>query len=137
MFTSIIERSGRATARHPFLYRSRYRPRPAIEKHCTPRSTINNAFRFFTPRCPRTSGPTRGNTLSLDLSVEGFSSAPCVTRSLRNRITYRCTAHSPELSRPNRPPASSVACPSLEADELQSRDRTVLSTCCGQSTGAG
>jgi len=41
----------------------------AIEKHCTPRSAINNAFRFFTLKCPRTSGPTWGNTLSLRLFV--------------------------------------------------------------------
>jgi len=68
-------------------------------------------------------------------SYVGLSSS--LLRLCDFNITYWCTAHSPELPRPNRPSTSPVACPTLEADELQSRGRTVLSTCCGQSTGAG
>jgi len=65
------------------------------EKHCTPRSAINNAFRFFTPKFPRTSGPTWGNTLSSRLSAvcRTFVVTLAVTRSQRDQITYRCTAH--------------------------------------------
>lgn len=102
-FTSIIDRSGYATAKYPALYRTPYRP--AIEKHCTPRSAINNAFRFFTPKWPRTSGPkTRKHpllrTLVDDLQSHAVSTEP--DNVPMHRTFAGSTATEPPIREPRR-----------------------------------
>lgn len=113
-------------------YRSRYRPAERI-KTLHPRSAINNAFRFSHSSVQGRAGPARGkHPFAGRPSSVSYPARSRPFRDATNRITHRCTT-APPVTTAAKPP-SSVACPALGADGLQSRGRTVLSTCCGQST---